>query len=349
MFFQKSISSALVFGLVLQSSPFVIASSADELAADATQVAPAEQIPVSKPIYHIALTPREVSDLGVEGFKEELARYSEAKQTESTANTVSAVVGGALVLTATSAAYYWLTSPAGLKFLDDKGLHSQMELIKTPEKKGKGLTPQMNRKLNALQAKVSLENKAIKDENKFQANLSRFEKFIYVLTWYAPESVGALFQSNRKDMAKAPAAKAVVLTGAAVGATSLMASLSGLKSWMVDQFVYPISTSDKSRLENAFELVQIHADNSCLQAQTEKSVGADKAMIQSMHFSDDDIVDGRVYLDGKPLTLALAKELESSQNDEYYVFNTSIVCKTGYFSSTNLGGVISSATPLLNK
>ena len=330
MFFQKSMSSALVLGLVLQNSVFVIPASADELTSDATQVVSAEQIPVSKPIYHIALTPREVSDLGVEGLKGELLKYSEATQAESTANTISTLVGKALVLTATTAAYYWVTEAAWeraaptFKFSEFPLVPLQkvpMEIHELPSEKHK--------KRNAIakfNAAALRKNRSIVKWKLYFVSLNNFEKVVFKVM----DGIGA----------EHPVTKAQVLMGAVAAANAALLPFHFLRFFIAEQFVYPISKSDKSRLENAFELVQTHADNSCLQAQTEKSVDADKAMIQSMHFSDDDIVNGRVYLDGRPLTLALAKELKSSQNNEYYVFNTPIVCKTGYFSSMDLDSLM---------
>ena len=305
MLFQKSINLALVFGLVLQNSVFVIPVSAEELTSDATQMVQAEQISSQKPVYHIALTPREVSDLGIEGFKDEMLRYSEAKQAESTASTVSTLVGGALFLTATTAAYYWMTGHAFKSIAS----HCDESLKKHPPNTGNW--------------GAEAENPVSTSHNKAAGNLNSINEFIYRTAGYAPAPLKSWFYS-RSETVKSRVVNAVVLGGAAAAASI---PLYLLKPWLANQFVYPISTSDKSRLENAFELVQNHADLSCLKAKVGKAHGADHVMIQSMHFSEEDIAAGQVYLDGKPLTLALAKYLADFQKNEYYVFTTPVVCK----------------------
>ena len=307
----KFTSSVLVLGMVLQSGlylPLARAEGSAHIVVTET-VTQTEQVQATQPIYHIALTPWESNELGIENLQTEMVAH---KRASHAANVVNNTLGTVMFLTITGAAVYLGATVAG-KYVPNYNLASKGKLV------------------GESAARAAAGNGAF----------SALERLIFKLSYYLPTAlVGNLPSEVVAEAVANPAVQAGTLVGIGTLANLVATPFYFLKSWTVDKLMYPLKKADKERLESAFAIVQAHADQSCAQVNARRAKSTDASMIQSLHFSDEDFALGRVYLDGQPISKAEASRLDAYGNGAYYVFSAPVQCKTGYFTSEPLDALL---------
>ncbi len=108
------------------------------------------------------------------------------------------------------------------------------------------------------------------------------------------------------------------------------------RTGMEEMVMLPRSRVDLGRIRTAIFAMQVHADLAC------ESVGAQNALLDRgvnifhREFSEKDFQEGRVYLDGRQISLQeLQKEMPAPPY-RLHVFDSKIRCRRGFLSSASL-------------
>lgn len=300
--FSFAMSIAMTLAIVIQNITSVYADQNSN-----------DGVATEKPIYHIALTPWESRSLGIDHLDVAMREYAEnLERTES----YQKAMGNVIILSAAGASVYYLWTSAH-EWIPTEGSNRFQDLMS-----------RLDRQLF-----------------RGQMPYSGLEEFIYKLSMYIIPLIDDEFDSSRARAMSSGLAKDLGIKSAFLVSGALLGSLVSLPLvWLDDvliqKWTFPTEKLDRNKLKEAFTIAQSHAHESCRAFNGYKAKTVQHSSLQSMHFTEEDFNQGRVYVDGKPLSKEDFFRYTGSKDtlaEMFFVFKTDEVrCKTGYFTSTPL-------------